>query len=88
MDNFNVDNIREITKNARVAMVEKEKEFVKKCIQNAANSGYDNYTMEIDYYEIVLWLREKGFDVIDKGNCKFINWSSKSVETENQHPWA
>jgi hypothetical protein len=88
MDNFSVDNIREITKIARAEIVEKEKELVKNCIQNVANDGYYNYTMAIECYETVLWLREKGFKVIDKGTGKFIDWSPESVEIWDQHPWA
>jgi hypothetical protein len=73
---------------ARDESITLEKQAVMRCIDEAAKRGYYEYTMEIEYYETIQWLTERGFAIIDKGYAKIISWAPIATAKWNQHPWA
>ena len=50
--------------------------------------GYYDYTMEIEYYEVVRWLTDKGFTIMDKGVAKTISWAPITAAKWEQLTWA
>ena len=85
---WNVESVRNIATAARNESIILEKQAVVECIDEAAKRGYYDYTMEIEYYETIQWLKERGFSIMDKGEAKTISWAPTTVAIWDQHPWA
>lgn len=85
---WNVESVRNIATAARNESIILEKQAVMECIDEAAKRGYYDYTMEIEYYETIQWLKERGFSIMDKGAAKTISWAPTTVAIWDQHPWA
>lgn len=79
--------MRKVATAARNEAIDIEKEAIINCINEAAKKGYYDYTMEIEYYEVVRWLTDKGFTIMDKGVAKTISWAPITAAKWDQHPW-
>lgn len=88
MKDWDVESVREIATAARDEAIDIEKKAIMNCINEAAKRGLYDYTMEIEYYEVVRWLTDKGFVVRDKGSAKIISWAPITTAKWDQHPWA
>lgn len=88
MKDWDVESVREVATAARDEAIDIEKQAIINCINEAAKKGYYDYTMEIEYYEVVKWLTDKGFAIMDKGVAKTISWAPITVAKWDQHPWA
>lgn len=88
MKDWDAESVREVATAARDKAIDIEKKAIINCINEAAKRGYYNYTMEIEYYEVVRWLTDKGFTIMDKGLVKTISWASITAAKWDQHPWA
>lgn len=88
MKDWDVESVREVATAARNEAIDIEKEAIIKCINEAAKRGYYDYTMEIEYYETIQWLTERGFAIMDKGSAKTISWAPITTAKWDQHPWA
>lgn len=88
MKDWDVESVRRIATAARNEAIDIEKEAIIKCINEAAKRGYYDYTMEIEYYEVVKWLTDKGFTIVSKGTAKTISWAPITTAKWDQHPWA
>ena len=85
---WNVESVRNVATAARNESIILEKQAVVECIDEAAKRGYYDYTMEIEYYETIQWLTERGFAIMDKGSAKIISWAPITTAKWDQHPWA
>lgn len=85
---WNAESVRNIATAARNESIILEKQAVVECIDEAAKRGCYDYTMEIEYYEVVKWLTDKGFTIMDKGSAKTISWAPITAAKWDQHPWA
>ena len=85
---WNAESVRNVATAARNESIILEKQAVIECIDEAARRGYYDYTMEIEYYETIQWLTERGFAIMDKGSAKTISWAPIATAKWNQHPWA
>ena len=88
MKDWDVESVREIATAARDEAIDIEKKAIINCINEAAKRGLYDYTMEIEYYEVVRWLTDKGFVVRDRGPVKTISWAPITTAKWDQHPWA
>lgn len=88
MKNWDVESVRKVATAARDEAIVIEKQAIINCINEAAKRGLYDYTMEIEYYEVVRWLTDKGFVVMDKGSAKTISWAPITTAKWDQHPWA
>ena len=88
MKDWDVESVREIATAARDEAIDIEKKAIINCINEAAKRGLYDYTMEIEYYEVVRWLTDKGFVVRDRGPVKIISWAPITDAKWDQHPWA
>ena len=88
MKDGDAESGREVATAARDEAIDIEKKAIINCIKEAAKRGLYDYTMEIEYYEVVRWLTDKGFVVMDKGPVKTISWASITDAKWDQHPWA
>ena len=75
MKDWDVESVREIATAARDKAIDIEKQAIYNYINEAAKKGYYDYTMEIEYIEVIKWLTDKGFIIIDKGSKKTISWA-------------
>ena len=85
---WNVESVRNVATAARNESIILEKQAVVECIDEAAKRGYYDYTMEIEYYETIQWLTERGFAIMDKGSAKTISWAPITAAKWEQIPWA
>lgn len=85
---WNAESVRNIATAARNKSIILEKQAVIECIDEAAKRGYYDYTMEIEHYETIQWLTERGFSIINKDSAKTISWAPITVAKWDQHPWA
>lgn len=88
MKDWDVESVREVAIAARDEAIDIEKKAIINCINEAAKRGLYDYTMEIEYYEVVKWLTDKGFVVMDKGPVKTISWAPITDAKWDQYPWA
>ena len=84
---WNAESVRNVATAARNESIILEKQAVIECIDEAARRGYYDYTMEIEYYETIQWLTERGFSIMDKGSAKTISWAPITTAKWDQHPW-
>lgn len=85
---WNAESVRNMATAARDESITLEKQAVMECIDEAAKRGYYDYTMEIEYYETIQWLTERGFSIINKGSAKTISWAPITVAKWDKDPWA
>lgn len=88
MKDWDVESVREVAVAARDEAIDIEKKAIINCINEAAKRGLYDYTMKIEYYEVVRWLTDKGFIVRDIGPVKTISWAPITDAKWDQHPWA
>ena len=88
MKDWDVESVRKGAAAARDEAIDTEKKAIISCINEAAKGGYYDCTMEIEYYEVIKWLIDKGFVVIDKGPVKTISWAPITDAKWDQYPWA
>lgn len=88
MKDWDVESVREIAAAARDEAIDTEKQAIIYCINEAAKRGYYDCTMEIEYYEIVKWLTDKGFVITNKGSAKIISWAPITTAKWDKDPWA
>lgn len=88
MKDWDVESVRGIATAARDEAIDIEKQAIINCINEAAKRGYYDYTMEIEYYEVVKWLTDKGFTIMNNGSAKTISWAPITAAKWEQIPWA
>lgn len=89
MKDWDVNSVREVATSVRNEAIDIEKQAVMNCVNEAAKKGFYDYTMEIEYYEVVRWLTDKGFTIMDKGSAKTISWAPITADKwDYPHPWA
>ena len=88
MKDWDVESVRKVATAARDEAIDIEKQAIINCINEAAKRGYYDYTMEIEYYETIQWLTERGFAIMDKGSAKTISWAPITTAKWDQHLWA
>ena len=88
MKDWDVESVRKVATAARNEAIDIEKEVIINCINEAAKRGYYDYTKEIEYYEVVKWLTDKGFTIVSQGTAKTISWAPITTAKWDQHPWA
>ena len=87
MKDWNAESVREVATAARDEAIDIEKKAIINCINEAAKRGLYDCTIEIEYYEVVRWLTDKGFVVMDKGPVKIISWAPITTDKWEQIPW-
>jgi hypothetical protein len=88
MKDWDAESVRKVAVAARDEAIEIEKQAIVNCINEAAKRGYYDYTMEIEYREVVNWLTDKGFTIMDKGSAKTVSWAPITVARWEQISWA
>lgn len=88
MKDWDVESVRKVATAARDEAIDIEKQAIINCINEAAKRGYYDYTMEIEYYEVVKWLTDKGFTIMNNGSAKTISWAPITAAKWEQIPWA
>ena len=89
MKDWDAESVREVATAARDEAIDIEKKAIINCINEAAKRGLYDYTIEIEYYEVVRWLTDKGFVVMDgKGSAKTISWAPITTAKWEEDLWA